>query len=608
MTPTSAARLGATPPSGDPIKFGNFEVVWVSLGLLFRQDGLNLEIDPEAQDKDAFIIVPDGPVEFALIPAYDGTRAFFQDNGYNYCVFGYDWRRPIQEAADNLQSFLTDVQAAVQNQFGEDPLPKTTVLCHSQGGLVAKLFLHLPNTLGAAIERVITIATPFYGTASQTQRFFQGEDILNILYGAQRVAPVVGALPGPYVLMPMDHATWVARGAALGVPNYPVLDEAGAPADVYDLANMPKYPPWVSGDFVDNARLVRLTMDLDLPDPLLAKFFHLRADTTHTMALFRWGPLPVGYVAGQSTPNFNLDGGAPNGGMVPGDGTVPAFAAALAQNLGRVLTVPTLQLHEDLAENARFLTAVKAVIDAGALPDPATLEGLPDAAYNAAERPKVTSGEVHSFLSDIAAGRGGGGGARGRGGGRRRSALDAARSGAGADAGAPEVKHGSLVVLALAASLCGCGTVLLTSSRDVALYQSDDQRLIVTNTTTDVLTIIGRPAAPPAVVGPGMTTIIPFRVMTIGTLHAPSGGPYWTVGTGGYREAFIELQSPAIVDASSSVLTLHFHSVQGRPVTASFALNLCGPNGGWAKQQVPGSDHHVQVPDPIPAVPQAVCP
>src|SRR5579859_5080637 len=56
--------------AGDPIVFDDYEVAWLSLDLLFRRSGLTLDIDPQGQDLQRFIIVPDGPVRFALIPAY----------------------------------------------------------------------------------------------------------------------------------------------------------------------------------------------------------------------------------------------------------------------------------------------------------------------------------------------------------------------------------------------------------------------------------------------------------------------------------------------------------------------------------------------------------
>ena len=394
--------------AGDPIAFDNYTVPWLSLDLLFRASGLTLGIDAQGEDTDGFIIVPDGPVEFALIPAYDGAQAYFQDVGYNYCVFGYDWRRPIQEAAVNLQAFLSDLQADVQAQFAEDPLPRTTLMCHSQGGLVAKLFMHLPNTPGAAIQRLITVATPFYGTADTTPAFyFEGHPILNILYGAARVAPIMSSAPGPYALMPIDHATWLARGAMLGVAAYPVVDENRAPIDPYDVANMARYPSWVSQDYVSDALLVRSTIDLDLPADLLAKVFHLRAESTATLGRFRWAPLPAGYVAGQSASNWGVDPMAPNGGTIAGDGTVPAYSAGLAQNLdkAKTITIATLQQHSDLAENTRFLTAARAIAETGVAPDPAVLAALPDTAYNAAARPKAATSDIRGLLGDVAAGR-----------------------------------------------------------------------------------------------------------------------------------------------------------------------------------------------------------
>jgi hypothetical protein len=394
------------PFAGEPIDFAGYEVVWISAGILFRQDGLKLEMDAQQRQADGHLIVPNGPLRFALIPAYDGTGAFFNDIGYNYCVFGFDWRRTIQEAAVNLQSFLMNLQIAVQDRFGEDPLPKTSLICHSQGGLVAKIFLHLPNSLGGVLERVITIATPFYGTATHAQRYFEGDPTLDILYGAPKVAQIVGTLPGPYVLMPMDLATWQKHGAFFGLARYPVLAENGGTADLYDIANMARYPAWVARDYVAGALLVRSTLDRDLPPELLAKVFHLRAESSHTMASFRWTQLPPGYVPGQSPSNFVLDGDAPGGGVVPGDGTVPGFSAALTQApTTQIRTVPTAQTHQDLGENARFLTAVQGIIETGAIPEDAALEEVRDETYSAADRPKAPPAEVRQFLGDVAAGR-----------------------------------------------------------------------------------------------------------------------------------------------------------------------------------------------------------
>jgi hypothetical protein len=43
------------------------------------------------------------------------------------------------------------------------------------------------------------------------------------------------------------------------------------------------------------------------------------------------------------------------------------------------------------------------------------------------------------------------------------------------------------------------------------------------------------------------------------------------------------------------------------PVFATFTLNLC-PGAGWATAPVGTKLHTIDVPDPVPAIPQVVCP
>jgi hypothetical protein len=160
----------------------------------------------------------------------------------------------------------------------------------------------------------------------------------------------------------------------------------------------------------------------------------------------------------------------------------------------------------------------------------------------------------------------------------------------------------------LAVALSGCGTVHLGDSLDIALYQSDDQRLTVTNATSGAITIVGQPGVVSIKVEPGASLAVPFRVATIGTAVRPKGAPYWTLDPGGYTETFRELNGPRIVDTTGSAPTLNFHDAGGVLVKASISLTSCGSGSGWARQHVAAADHPLRVPDPIPAVPQAVCP
>ena len=161
----------------------------------------------------------------------------------------------------------------------------------------------------------------------------------------------------------------------------------------------------------------------------------------------------------------------------------------------------------------------------------------------------------------------------------------------------------------LAIALCGCAAVSLhTNSIDIALYQSDDQRLVVTNTTAKPHTIVGKPGNAVVGLGPGQTMVIPFRVATAGTADPPSGTPYWRIDPAGFTERFLEIRSPRLVDTSSTDLALNFHDPDGVLVKASFGITSCGPNRGWARPKTPTADHPIQVPDPVPAVAQLVCP
>jgi len=271
------------PYASNPIDFRDFKTLWVSAGVLLEQAALGLEMDTAEHDVGNYLIVPDGPIRFPLLAAYEGAQKYFADNSFNFAIAGYDWRRELQEAAINLHQFLRDFQTEITAKGLADPLPRTSLYCHSQGGLVARLYLSFPGSLAATLQAIITIATPFYGTATHMQRYFVGDPTLNLIYEPAKVARIVGTLPGPYALMPMDYATWNARRDLLGVARYPVLGANGSVADPYDAANAgTRYPAWVNANYIEAARLARVAIDADLSADILKKVFHLRSDYTPT--------------------------------------------------------------------------------------------------------------------------------------------------------------------------------------------------------------------------------------------------------------------------------------------------------------------------------------
>lgn len=375
-----------------------YDPVWADVGLLFNQDALTLEIDAQGRDRDRHVILPDGPLDF-LIKAYDGTEEYFTDLGWNFATFGYDWRRSIAEAAGFLEEFLLLYKRAVQRKHNEDPLPRTTLFAHSQGGLVAKMFLHRVIDVRSWVDKVITVGTPFYGTWSHQQRYFVGEDILNLLHGAPEVARIVGTLPGPYVLMYLSHDVFERDGQRLGLSSYPISDaESGDPADPYAPSSRPRYPAWVSSRHLAEAKALLETIATPLPTAVQACFYNLRSRLDQaTPTALSWRRIEAGF---DPITNGNPIGAASTQGG--GDGTVPGWAAwhAHTPDSHRV-ELEVAHSHADLAEHGEVLAIVERLIEESRVatsaerPREDTLYGTAPAA--------ATRAEVEAFVRDVRA-------------------------------------------------------------------------------------------------------------------------------------------------------------------------------------------------------------
>lgn len=356
------------------IPFEAYDPVWMDLEIFFGRDAATLRIQEDGHDEGEHVIVPNGPLRF-LVNAYDGTERYFRDLGWNYLVFGYDWRRSISDAAGQLESFLGNVRYRVKELRDVDPLPTTTLLAHSQGGLVGKVFLHRvcgPDGGGMArwCEGFVTVATPFYGTASHQDRYYVGQSPLNAFYGTQFIASLAGTMPGPYILLTADRATLSdAVLGSLGLAEYPMTDaQSGLPADPYDPAQATRFPPWVSRTHLAAAKSIRRTIAANLPPLASERVFHVRSGLdTKTGTSLRWEP-----VDGSS---YDPEAGSPNRpGKGPGDGTVPFWSARLAQAPDtRIYNLAKARNHGQLCEHAETLGIVEHLVRSGQLPTPAQL-------------------------------------------------------------------------------------------------------------------------------------------------------------------------------------------------------------------------------------------
>jgi len=380
-----------------------FDPVWLDWDILLRGDGLKLEIDLDERDKDGYFIIPNGPLRF-FIKAYDRTAAWAEEHNFNYVVFGYDWRRPIGDAAEFLKKFLGFVQAAVQSQRGEDPLPRTTLLAHSQGGLVAQWFL---GEYGIApwAERLVTVATPFYGTWNHGDRYYIGQSPLNVIHGKTRVARIASTLPGPYTLMPLAKDIFDHDWRKLGFRSkndYPVVDATTqAPTDPYDPQNIGRFPPWISADHLSLAKQEMEGVAKPIAAGIARRVMNIRAtgDTTTPVRL-RWRQLPKHFDPNRDGSSFAGEAGAPGG-----DGTVPGWSAfhASTPEANRIsIADPDVSDHTFMMEKDAVLDLVGPMLDGDYRGPAVTAPTL-----RSMDGPRATTEEVRALAEDIRSGRAG---------------------------------------------------------------------------------------------------------------------------------------------------------------------------------------------------------
>lgn len=125
-----------------------------------------------------------------------------------------------------------------------DPIGNLTIVCHSMGGMLCAYALRDGRFSALGFRAVVTVATPFYGTSTQQDRYYRGEEgILNKIYGAKAVVDIVASLPGPYTLMFLPKEIYIRVGRKLGLNRYPQLDPNGnVDADPYDAGLISRWP------------------------------------------------------------------------------------------------------------------------------------------------------------------------------------------------------------------------------------------------------------------------------------------------------------------------------------------------------------------------------
>jgi len=339
---------------GSPFTHTQFYELWLDFFAAVNGDLRYMAMNAFGEDESLHPLVASGELS-SIVKKYDGVRTFFAGRA-NFAGLGYDWRRAPSREFTYVRSFLKRIADKVMARGHADPRPRLTLFAHSQGGLVAKLFLNDIVERGERTadwcERTVTCCSPFYGTWTHLSRYYVGEAFPNIVTGgAGVVSRIVASLKGPYILLPAPREVLVPRLARLGLARYPLRDasDTTVECDPFDPAMRSRLPAYVSADHLSAARNQFTQIDAALPVGAAARLFHIRSR----------GP------AGADQP-FEMQWHADAGGGDPvdhnprglHDGTVPYWAARLATtpdtNVFDVDCVP----HGGAAENPTVLDIV----------------------------------------------------------------------------------------------------------------------------------------------------------------------------------------------------------------------------------------------------------
>jgi len=310
-------------------KNSKYPVIWYDTGLVFSKDFKQMTLNMTENgyvDYKNHIVIPDGEVRFLYKP-YDVTEKYFKKKGYNYLVFGFDWRRQLNEGVGYFIRFLKQLKERTILSKNENPLPQLNIIGHSQGGLILHLWLlrqfkdtSKEKEVKNWFNKLITVGTPFYGTANHIQRYFEGEGAFNLLYGQNTVRKVLGSLPGPYYLMPLDYKSYLEKKDQLGLSEYPLLDKNNNVVDPYDPKNFDFFPGWVSKKAIEEAAQLKTSTRRSVCEAACQYVYNIYASgNKKTKRKLVWD-------IDHSPGNESISG--KNGA---GDGTVPTWSGSLVE-------------------------------------------------------------------------------------------------------------------------------------------------------------------------------------------------------------------------------------------------------------------------------------
>jgi hypothetical protein len=354
---------------------------WIEFFALLRGEPRKLQILPNGDDVDRHYVIPDGYID-RYVHAYEVFASWCRRKGVQLLVYGFDWRRSSQDAADFfLDKFLPAVDSAIARHHGSAVrLVKYSLVGHSLGGMALKLAVN--NHTHQYVQNMdwaVTVAAPFYGYGGQIRRYLYGIKELNWSLAQpssqnQEMARIIGTMPGGYEFVYLAHQTYKDNKTKFEkadpdfpLMTYPSVDPSNNPIDPYCPPILPSpgpgqpppaYYPFfrqANFDLLHEAAKIAEKVAAPLAPGVAARFFNIRGVQCKngkrlkgTVVSQVWKPAPG---------NFNPDAAQVRDPINDingyGDGVQPAWGTRL------------LQMHnvQDRPDGLKHVLTIEADID-----------------------------------------------------------------------------------------------------------------------------------------------------------------------------------------------------------------------------------------------------
>ena len=185
------------------------EAVWTTMRTR-RYDRITLHpADQRYELLEPARVGPGGPFPMAYGELVEELReGLSEDQAGTVPVFpfGYDWRMPLDLAEERLAAFVREVidRTLLMPRYRGDPdfaaNPTVTLIGHSMGGLIIAGYLE--RFSAAAVEKVVTLGTPFQGSWESVLKLTTGTGDLGGDPGKARERHAARLTPALYHLLP----------------------------------------------------------------------------------------------------------------------------------------------------------------------------------------------------------------------------------------------------------------------------------------------------------------------------------------------------------------------------------------------------------------------